>query len=166
MFLFGKVPVARKCPIEVELIAYWTAKYMDEFYVDPYNQYEVSMITELAELDIYDYRCSMILSQPGSAELIQQIVVGVDAEGRAIYNEDIHKAWELKERGKKRKDKILEALVGTRKEKYKRDAALKRRSVDDPSTQAAELKRKLDEARAKAEAATKPVSEEIVDVED
>jgi len=162
----GKVPVARKCPIEVELIAYWTARYMDEFDVYPDNHSEVSMITELAELDIYDYRCSMILSQPGNAELTQQIVVGVDAEGRAIYNEDIHKAWELKERVKKRKDKILEALVGTRKEKYKRDAALKKRSEEDPSTQAAELKRKLDEARAKAEAATKPVSEEMINVED
>jgi hypothetical protein len=162
----GKVPVARKCPIEVELIAYWTAKYMDEFDVEPDNQSEVSMITELAELDIYDYRCSMILSQPGNAELTQQIVVGVDAEGRPISNEDIHKAFELKERVKKRKDKILEALVGTRKEKYKRDAALKKRSEDDPSTQAAELKRKLDEARDKAAAAAKPVSEEINDVED
>ena len=161
----GKVPVARKCPIEVELIAYWTAKYMDEFDVEPDNQSEVSMITELAELDIYDYRCSMILSQPGNAELTQQIVVGVDAEGRPISNEDIHKAFELKERVKKRKDKILEALVGTRKEKYKRDAALKKRSEDDPSTQAAELKRKLDEARAKAAAASKPVPEEIIDAE-
>jgi hypothetical protein len=59
-----------------------------------------------------------------------------------------------------------ERIVGTRKEKYKRDAALKKRSEDDPSTQAAELKRKLDEARAKAAAAAKPVSEEIIDVED
>jgi hypothetical protein len=162
----GKIPVGRKCPIEVELIAYWTARYMEEFDVDPDNQSELSLITELAELDIYDYRCSMILSRAENAELTQHIVVGVDADGRPIYNEDIHKAFELKERVKRRKDKILEALVGTRKEKYKRDAALKKRSEDDPSTQAAELKRKLDEARAKAAADTKPVSEEIIDVED
>ena len=63
-------------------MAYWTAKYMDEFDVDPDNQSEVSLITEIAELDIYDYRCPMILSQPGNAELTQQIVVGVDADGR------------------------------------------------------------------------------------
>jgi hypothetical protein len=25
----GKVPVARKCPIVVELIAYWSARYME-----------------------------------------------------------------------------------------------------------------------------------------
>ena len=40
--------------------------------------------------------------------------------------------------------------MGTRKEKYKRDAALKRRSEKDPSTQAIELKRKLEKARESA----------------
>ena len=37
--------------------------------------------------------------------------------------------------------------MGTRKEKYKRDVALKRRSEIDPSTQAIELKRKLEKVR-------------------
>jgi hypothetical protein len=54
--------------------------------------------------------------------------------------------------------------VGTRKEKYRRDAALKKRTVDDPSTQAAELKRKFDEALKKAADAAKPVGEEIIDL--
>ena len=160
----NKIPVGRKCPIEKELIAYWTAKYMDEFEIDEKNQSEISLITELAELDIYDYRCSMILSRAENAELTQEIVVGVNADGNAIYNEDIHKAFELKERIKKRKQTILESLVGTRKEKYKRDAALKKRSVDDPSTQAATLKKKLDEAREKAMKEAKHVGE-IIDVE-
>jgi hypothetical protein len=41
--------------------------------------------------------------------------------------------------------------VGTRKEKYKRDAALKRRSEKDPSTQMVELRRKLEKVRIVAE---------------
>jgi hypothetical protein len=155
------VPVGRPCPIEKELIAYWASKYVDEFEIELDNQSEISMVTELAELDIYDYRCSLILANPENADLTQQIVVGVDASGRPIYNDEVHKAFELKERVKRRKHIILEALVGTRKEKYKRDAALKRRSDEDPSTQAAELKRKLDEVRAKAADAAKPV----IDVE-
>ncbi len=160
----NKVPVGRKCPIEKELIAYWVSKYMDEFGVDEQNQSEISLITEMAELDIYDYRCSMILSRAENAELVQEIVVGVNADGNPIYNEDIHKAFELKERVKRRKQIILESLVGTRKEKYKRDAALKKRSVDDPSTQAATLKKKLDDALEKAASAAKPVGEEIIDL--
>jgi hypothetical protein len=143
----AKVPVGRKCPIEVELMAFWTTRYMQEFEVDPENHSEVGMITELVELDIYDLRASMILSRPECAELTKDIVVGVDREGKPIVLKEVHKAWELKERVKKRKQKILESLVGTRKEKYKRDAALKRRSEKDPSTQAIELNRKLEKAR-------------------
>jgi len=146
-----KVPVGRKCLIEMELLASWIARYMNEFEVDPENYSEVSMITELAELDIYDLRASMILSRPECAEMTQDIVVGVDGEGQPIVNKEVHKAWELKERVKKRKQKILESLIGTRKEKYKRDAALKRRSEKDPSTQAAELRRKLEKVRMVAE---------------
>jgi hypothetical protein len=162
----NKIPVGRQCPIEKELIAYWTAKYMDEFEIDPENRSEVSLITELAELDIYDYRASLMLSLAENANMMQEIVVGVNAEGNPIYNEDIHKAFELKERVKRRKHIILESLVGTRKEKYKRDAALKKRSEDDPSSTAADLKKKLDAAREKAAAAAKPVSDEIIDVDE
>lgn len=160
-----KIPVGRKCPIEKELIAYWVSKYMDEFEVDQSNQSEISLITELAELDIYDYRASLLLSQPENADMMQQIVVGVNADGNPIYNEDIHKAFELKERVKRRKQLILESLVGTRREKYKRDAALKQRTVDDPSTQASTLKKKLDEALKKAADAAKPVGDIIIDVD-
>ena len=145
-----KVPVGRKCLIEMELLAFWTARYMKEFEVDPENHSEVGMITELAELDIYDLRANMILSRPECAELTCDIVVGIDREGKPIVNKEVHKAWELKESVKKRKQKILESLVGTRKEKYKRDVALKRRSEKDHSTQVLELKRKLEKARGSA----------------
>ena len=161
-----KVPVGRKCPIEVELIAYWVSKYMEEFDVDYQNQSEVSLITELAELDIYDYRCSMILSRAENAEMTQEVTVGMDTEGNPISNEEIHKAWELKERVKNRKQKILESLVGTRKEQYKRDAALKKRSEKDPSTQAAELKESLEAARRDIADMAKPVQpgEDVVEI--
>ena len=147
----AKVPVGRKCPVEVELMAYWTARYMSEFEVDPENHSEVGMITELVELDIYDLRASMIFSRPECAAMTKDVVVGVDSQGKPIVNKEVHKAWELKERVKKRKQKILESLVGTRKEKYKRDAALKRRSEKDPSTQVSELRRKLEKVRIVAE---------------
>ena len=141
-----KVPVGRKCPIEKELIAFWVARYMQTFEIDPENQAEISLVVELAELDIFDYRCSLILSRAENAEMTQEVVVGVDTAGNPISNEEIHKAFEIKERVKKRKHTILESLVGTRKEQYKRDAALKKRTVDDPSTQAAKLKAAIDEA--------------------
>jgi len=107
----------------------------------------------------------MILSRAENAEMTQEVTVGMDTEGNPISNEEIHKAWELKERVKNRKQKILESLVGTRKEQYKRDAALKKRSEKDPSTQAAELKESLEKARADIESMATPVpSEDVVDI--
>jgi len=100
----------------------------------------------------------MILSRPECAELTKDVVVGVDGEGKPIVNKEVHKAWELKERVKKRKQKILESLVGTRKEKYKRDAALKKPSDKEPSTQVAELRRKLEKARMAHTAGSLPKS--------
>jgi hypothetical protein len=82
--------------------------------------------------------------------MTKDVVVGFDPKGKPIVNKDVHKAWELKERVKKRKQRILESLVGTRKEKYKRDAVLKRCSEKDSSTQVAELKGKLEKARESA----------------
>ena len=134
----------------MELLAFWAVRYVKEFAVDPDNHSEVGMITELVELDIYDLRASMILSRPECAEMTKDIVVGVDSEGKPIVNKEVHKAWELKERVKKRKQQILDCLVGTRKEKYKRDAALKRRTEKAPCTQVAELRRKLEKAREAA----------------
>ena len=120
---------------------------MSEFEVDSKIHSEVGMITELVELDIYDLRASMILARPECAEMTKDLGVGVDEEGKPIVNKEVHKAWELKERVKKRKQKIFESLVGTRKEKYKRDTAMKRRFEKDPSTKVIELKRKLEKAR-------------------
>ena len=57
---------------------------MSEFEVDPENHSEVGMITELAELDIYDLRASMILSRPECADMTKDVVVGVDGEGKPI----------------------------------------------------------------------------------
>ena len=160
----NKAPVGRYCPIETELVSWWVARYMQEFDVDMENQSEVSLITEMAELDIMDYRCSMLLSKAENAELTQDIVVGVDAQGNPISNEEIHKAFDIKERVKKRKQAILESLVGTRKEQYKRDAALKKRSQEDPSTIAADLKKKMDEARDALADLAKPIDADFTEV--
>jgi hypothetical protein len=161
-----KIPVACVCPIEKEFLAFWVDRYIAEFGVDIDNQSEVSLVSELAELELYDMRASMILNKPENADMMQEICVGVNAEGNAIVNRDINKAWDLKERIKRRKEKILVSMVGTRREKYKRDAALKRRSTADPSKSCADLKKKLDAMRAdRAKPVEKP-GDAIVDMEE
>lgn len=142
-----KIPLGRVCPVESSLIKLWTQAYVEEFKVDPSNFSELAMVQELAELDIYDRRATFLLQKDEGQVLMQQQAVGVDQEGNPIYQTQIHQAWEVKERVKNRKLRILEALVGTRKEKYKKDAALKSGPATDPSSEMAALRAKLEALR-------------------
>lgn len=147
----GKVPLGRLCPVEVSLTKLWTEAYVREFDVDPANFSELSLVQELAELDIYDRRATILLQEGEGQTLMQQQAVGVDPDGNPVYQTQVHQAWEIKERIKNRKLRILEALVGTRKEKYRRDAALKQKSSSDPSSELAALRARLETMRQEAD---------------
>lgn len=142
-----KIPLGRICPVEASLVKLWTEAYINEFNVDPANFSELAMVQELAELDIYDRRATFLLQEGEGQTMLQQQAVGTDPDGNPIYQTQIHQAWEVKERVKNRKLRLLEALVGTRKEKYKRDAALKRGPASDPSSEMAALRAKLEALR-------------------
>lgn len=114
----GKPPLAKPCLVESQLIHYWTEQYIDEFNVDPSNITELHMVSELAEFNIYEMRVTKYLAE-NHPTLLQDVVVGVDASGNVIENQDISKAFELKDRIKKNRMKVLEALMATRKEKMK-----------------------------------------------
>ena len=140
----GKPPVLRPCYVEKQLITTWTVAYMEEFNVEPSNLSEMSLIMELAELDIYDWRATFQLHKGSGPTMLQDQMVAVDENGTPIFNKVIHQAWEVKERIKRRKMQVLESLVGTRREKYKRDAALKRTNNEDPSNEYANLRSRLE----------------------
>ena len=67
--------------------------------------------------------------------------MGFDGEGNPIINDDISKVWDLKERLKKSRMKILEVLIATRKERAK--TAIAAVSAQE-STSMAGLRDKLD----------------------
>lgn len=146
----NKVPLARICPVEASLMKSWTEDYINEFDVNPNNITEMSLVQELAELDIYDRRATFALQEGQGQQLTQEQPVGIDSEGNPIFQMQVHTAWELKERIKARKSKVLEMLVGTPKEKYKRDAALKQRASKDPSSEMAEIRRRLEAMKMEA----------------
>lgn len=114
----GKPPLMKPCLVESQLIHYWTEQYIDEFNVDPANITELHMVSELAEFNVYEMRVTKYLAE-NHPTLLQDIVVGVDANGNVIENQDVSKAFELKDRIKKNRMKVLEALMATRKERLK-----------------------------------------------
>lgn len=114
----NKAPVGLPCIVETNLMHYYTAHYMEEFDVDPTKITEMHLIGELAEFDIYEMRATKLIAEKYPT-MMQDVCMGFDSDGNAIINEDISKVFDLKERLKKSRMKILETLMATRKERAK-----------------------------------------------
>lgn len=144
-----KVPVGRNCPVETQLYGMWLMDYMSHLEITPDDLFDVMLCKELAELDIYEWRVQNYLSQTEKAIGVGQNVVGFDQENNTpIFMEQISAAMDLKLKLKDRRQRILEALVGTRKEQYKKQAALQQTPTTDPSHQLAGFKAKLESTLA------------------
>ena len=138
----NKIPLARPCLIEKQLIEYWTVQYMEEFNVDINNTTEVLMVSELAEFNIYEKRITQHLSEKHQ-DLLQDFVMGFDANGNELVNKDISKAWELKEKIKSKRMKVLEALMATRKERTK--LKIEEKTGNTSSEQIGSIRKRLEE---------------------
>ena len=136
----NKAPVGRGCLIEKQLILYWTEQYVEEFQVNFSSPTELRMVSELAEFDIYEMRITKYLAEKHPTLL--QDVVSFDAMGNQVINLEISKAFDLKERLKRNRMKVLEALLATRKDKAKiMSEVIKGGSTADKIS---ELKNKID----------------------
>lgn len=162
------IPVARKCLLETNLLNEWTRLYIMEYGIDEHSFTEIQLVRELAEIELMLWRLNNNLSKPENAELVQDTVVGVDREGRALTRKEISSIFEAKERLTTRKTKLIKLMVGDRQEKYKRDAALKTKDDGDPSTTAAQLRGKINNLLREAERSTRALQEaegNVIDVE-
>jgi hypothetical protein len=161
---YKEFPLMRQCPFERGHLNWQRRRYVEEFDVDVCSPSEMGMVNKLAELDLYDYRVTLLLAHGDKGgdgqDLTKTQVTGKDLMGKDIKRLEIHPAWELKQKIHRQKMEILESLVGTRKEKYKREAALKQREGNDPSTVQSDLRKKLENLRN-----VTPASEEIIDAE-
>lgn len=153
-----KAPIGGPCAVESQLIAFWTERYMEEFDVNPEHLTEVYMVSELAEFNIYEKRVTQHLAEKHPT-LMQDVVSGVDQTGQEIINEEISRAFDLKERIKKQRMKVLESLMATRKERVK----LNLEKFDDNgiASQASDLRTKLESIMNDIKGATQ--NEEIKD---
>lgn len=136
-----KAPLGRPCLVESQLIEYWTHQYIEEFDVDATKITELHLISELAELDIYELRVTKYLAE-NHPTLLQDYVAGIDQMGNVISNLDVSRAFDLKERLKRQRMKVLESLMATRKERVKAIVGVS--SGTDTATKIAELKEKIE----------------------
>jgi hypothetical protein len=149
LYKIGKAPVGKDCPIESMLLDLYTKRYIDEFDVTSDLMSEVTTMTMLAATHVLEMRAFMLLGRENEEDegeptgLIRN-VVGYDDDEKPIVQLQEHPAYNQLERAWRWRKNLLESLVGTRKEKYKRDAAMQDRQGDSVSQSAANLKSTID----------------------
>lgn len=134
--------ITHNCLVEAQLIVYWTQQFIEEFNVDINNFTEVQLVSELAEFNIYELRVTKYLAEKHQT-LMQDVVTSVDVTGEVIENQEVSRAFDLKERIKRNRMKVLEALMATRKERVKISA--ERNTGTSTAAKLTELREKLDE---------------------
>lgn len=140
----NKAPIGKQCLIEVQLMKEWIVRYFDEYDVDPNNFTEIAYINELAEIEILLMRLNMNIAKAENAELVIDQVAGFTNEGTPIVQKMLSPFMEQKERLQNRRSKIIKLMVGDRQEKYKKEAALKVKLDQDPSSKMATMRSKLE----------------------
>jgi len=155
-------PIGRQCIIEREFLIHKRREYFIEYDVDPNSPTEIGLVNKLAELDMYEYRATLLLAHGDDGtggdgqDLLKKQVTGVTPQGHELQRTELHPAWELKEKIQRQRMEILAALVGTRREQWKRQAATKQIDNKDSSSEQSALTGKLQKLLSQGE---------IVDVE-
>jgi len=145
-FKIGRLPENEPCPVESLLMDLYTKRYLDEFDVRAEDMSEITMMQMLAATHIIEMRAFAVLGsgEHGSPDGLVKNVMGFTQDDKPIMQLMEHPAYNQLERAWRWRKSILESMVGTRKERYKKDAALKEKSGVSLSMTAADLKSKID----------------------
>jgi hypothetical protein len=148
-YKIGKAPVGHPCPVEGMVMDLYTKRYLDEYGVVTDTFSETTTMTMLAATHVMEMRAWRVLGEEENQSGIIENVVGFNENEEPIVQRQEHPAFNIIERAWRWRDKLLVSLVGTRREKYKREAALKEKAGDNSlSKRAADLKAKIDQMAA------------------
>ena len=109
-------PKGNPCPIEMSMVAQFTAEYMEQLEVHPENLVEVSMIRDLVDQEVQYLRKTKLLAKE---HFIQENIIGIDHDGNPIMKKELHLAVELEDRLHKRRKDLRNQLLATREAKAK-----------------------------------------------
>ena len=144
------IPRGKPCLVEVALLNDWTQYYLEEYEVNEKSFTEFQMVRELAEIDLMMWRINNGMSKPEHASFTITQSLGINKQGDEITRVEVDPLFEVKERLSNRKSRLTKLLVGDRQEKYKREAALRTKSEDDPSISASRLRIEIEKLQRKA----------------
>lgn len=138
-------PEGKECLHENYMLIHYMNQYLESLDVDINNMPEMVLINQLVEYEVIEYRCNAILSNSHSS-LTWTRVVGLDKEGEIVEAEETSYALTIKMQVQKNKFQILQEFTATRREKYKKQAALKE-SKEGPAKQLSFMKNRINEIK-------------------
>ena len=150
------LPLGKQCPVEKAVMAQWVQVTLTALNIDPKeveNAVDVSMVFELAGLEMLRYRAAWDLSKNPS--LVEERIVGYSPQGEPIYGEQPKAALIVLEKYGKLVSKLRDQLLATR-----RAQAQVGKLSNDLSMRGAEL---LDKARELAR--KRKMQQDTVEVE-
>ena len=147
LYVADKAPEGRECLHENYMLLHYLDHYTTALEIDIENLPEMVLVNQLVEYEVIEYRCNAILST-NHRDLRWFKVAGIDKEGNVVESEEISYALVIKESVQKRKLAILQDFTATRKEKWKKQAALKE-SKEGPSRILASMKARISEIKNK-----------------
>lgn len=170
LYTSNKCPEGLECILENKILGNSFDQYVQTLEVGLENYPELVLVNQLVEYELIEFRCNAILSYDHT-NLKMKSVIGIDVDGNVITKEDISHALQIKMQVFKNKIQLLESFTATRKEKYKKQAALKE-SKDGHAKLISSMKSKLkdlksrDIDREEVEESLSVIGNDLVDVED
>ncbi len=139
--LASKFPVLQPCPVEASILQVKVKQYCSENFHNLNNitPTVISLATKLAELDIYEIRVNMLLSQGDSLgegrDLMQEAVLSSDLHGNPVKTAmKEHPAFALKERFQKMRSQLMKELLSTPEAKLNARAKIEATKAESVSS--------------------------------
>lgn len=114
-------PIHRPCVMEMLYMQQKIIDYIQHLEVDEHNPIEVAIVNDLALIDLYKNRALMILSSGdrhgNGRDLLRVDITGITEQGQEQTSATLHPAVEMVDRLEKRRTKLMEQLLETRKAK-------------------------------------------------
>ena len=114
-------PIGRECVVEKFFVEQKIIDYLKYLDVDPSNPVEMSIVNELALIDLYKNRCLFVLShgdrKGDGRDFLMVDVTGFNENGERAESTKLHPVVEMIDKLERRREKWLDKLVETRKSK-------------------------------------------------
>lgn len=137
----SKFPLLQPCPVEASILQVKVKQYCSENFhnLNHITPTIISLATKLAELDIYEIRVNMLLSQGDSfgegRDLMQEAVLSNDLHGNPVKTAmKEHPAFALKERFQKMRSQLMKELLSSPEAKINARAKIEANKVDSVSS--------------------------------